>query len=119
MRKAYLSALKSEPNNLDAHRCLAGLHFKCNEFDPPSTPTRRRWPRTPTESILWYDVAMVHARKKDMAELAPLPRQGLEMDPENRDYMKKLGFTLAWMGQIDQDLDCTLLLLRGPGDGAL
>lgn len=112
-RKAYQGAIKTEPDNLKAHRCLGGLHLKCNEFDRAIDTYKKAMAKHPKESILWYDMSTVYARKKDFPECARCLGKALEMDPENRDYMKKLGFTLAWMGQMEQGL-AYLTRAQGP-----
>src|SRR5207244_1685647 len=46
------------------------------------------------------------------ARAVPCFQKALDLDPENREYMKKLGFTLARLGQTEQSL---ALLTRAMG----
>ena len=70
----------------------------------PSTPTRK-----PSRGIRKFRSCGTArpgpSTPQGLSREHPLPDQGMELEPENRDYMKKLGFTLAWMGQIDQGLN--------------
>jgi tetratricopeptide (TPR) repeat protein len=103
-RKAYQQALKIDPNNLEAARCLAAVYLKANDYDRAFDIYKKAMAKHPKDASLWYDVGLAHHRRKDFPESVRCITKALEMDPENRDYMKKLGFTLAWMGQIDQGL---------------
>jgi tetratricopeptide (TPR) repeat protein len=103
-RRAYQNAIKIDPNQLQAHRCLGALYIKTNDFERAIDIYKKALAKYPNESILWYDIALAHQRHKDLPESLKCLNKALEMDPENRDYMKKLGFTLAWMGQVDQGL---------------
>jgi tetratricopeptide (TPR) repeat protein len=132
-RKAYQAALHQDPNNLDAYRRLARLYTKCGDYDrafktyqeamakdPKGTPwyDLGSWLASDKgashckDAPLWYDLGLCYQRRKDLPESVKCFNKALEIDPENREYMKKLGFTLAYMGQIDQGL---ALLTRAQG----
>ncbi len=111
-RKAYQGALKSDPNHLEAHRCLAGVYARGNDYERAFDIYKKALAKHPNNGGLWYDLGLCHLRRKDMTEAVRCLQKALELEPENRDYMKKLGFTLAYMGQIDQG---KALLTRAQG----
>lgn len=103
-RKAYQNALKVDPNSLDAHRCLGSLYVKTGDFERAMDTYKKALAKHPNESILWYDLALCHHRRKDFPESVRCLTKALEMDPENSSYLLKMGFTLAWMGNLEQGL---------------
>lgn len=109
-RHAYQKALKLDPNHFDAMRCLGRLYVKMKDTDRALEIYKKAMVKHAKESGLWYDLGLCHLRRKDFAESARAFGKALELDPENRDYQKMLGLTLAWVGQIDQALT---LLTRG------
>jgi tetratricopeptide (TPR) repeat protein len=111
-RRAFQKALEIDKNNLEAARCLAGVYVKSGAYDRAFEIYKKAIEKHPKDSSLWYELALAHQRRKDFPESVRCLTKALEMDPENRDYMKKLGFTLAWMGQIDQGFD---YLMRAQG----
>jgi tetratricopeptide (TPR) repeat protein len=105
-RQAYQHALQIDPNNLDAFRHLAKLYAKMNDFERANDVYRKAMTKYPKNAALWYDLGLCHNRRKDFADGVRCLNKALEFEPENRDYLKKLGFTLAWIGQVDQGLAC-------------
>ena len=103
-RKAYQKALEIDKNNLEAARCLAALYVKINDYERAFDIYKKELAKHPKDATLWYDVALAHQRRKELAESVRCLTKALELAPENRDYLKKLGFTLAWMGQTEQGL---------------
>ena len=103
-RQAYQHALKIDANNLDAYRHLGRLYVKMADCDRALETYKKALAKHPRDAQLWYDMGMCQQRRKDLAESVRCFNKALELDPENRDYHKKLGFTLAWMGQIDAGL---------------
>ena len=104
-RRAYQKALEIDKNNLEAARCLAGVYVKSGNYERAFDIYKKAIEKHPKDSGLWYELGLAHQRRKDFPESVRCFTKALEMDPENRDYMKKLGFTLAWMGQIDKGLN--------------
>lgn len=101
-RTAYQQALKLEPNNLEAAHSLIRLYTKTGDCERAQELCRKTMTQHPKDGALWYDLGSCHLRKREFQESARCFSKALELDPENREYMKKLGFTLAWMGQFDQ-----------------
>ena len=60
--------------------------------------------KNPKDGSLWFEFAQCYARRKDLVESERCLLHAIELDPQNRDYQKKLGFTLAWNGKVDQGL---------------
>lgn len=103
-RLAYQHAIKIDPNNVDAYRHLGRLYAKMGDCERAFETYKKAMAKHPKDATLWYEVGLCHHRRKDLAESVKCFNKALELDPENRIYHKKLGFTLAWMGQIDQGL---------------
>jgi tetratricopeptide (TPR) repeat protein len=117
-RKAYQHALKLEPTNLEASRRLGQLYAKIGDYERAQDIYKKVMAKHPKDATLWYDLAMCHKRRHDFNESARCLNKALELDPENREYQKKLGFTLAWMGQYDQGLTW-LTRAQGAGEAHL
>jgi tetratricopeptide (TPR) repeat protein len=111
-RQAYQAALKQDPNNLEAYRRLARLYTKVGDYERAFDIYKKAMAKHPKDAELWYDLGLCHHRRKELHESVRCFSKALEIEPENRDYMKKLGFTVAYMGQIDQGL---ALLTRAQG----
>lgn len=103
-RKAYQQALKIDPNNLEAARALAGVYVKTNDFARALDTYKKAMAKHPKDATLWYDLGLCNQRQRDFPESVRCFTKALELDPENREYLKKLGFTLAYTGQLDQGL---------------
>jgi tetratricopeptide (TPR) repeat protein len=103
-RKAYQKALEIDKNNLEATRCLARLYLKINDYERALDVYKKALAKNPKEAVLWYDLGNAHKRKHDFPESLRCFNKALEIDPENRDFIKAVGFMLAWMGQTDQGL---------------
>ena len=115
-RKAYAQALKIDPNNLDAMRHLGKLYAKLGDCDRAQELFKKAMVKHPKDAALWYDLGACHQRRRDFPESVRCFTKARELDPENRDYMKHLGITLAWTGQIGEGL---ALLTRAYGSASL
>jgi tetratricopeptide (TPR) repeat protein len=104
-RNAYQNALKLDPNNLEAQRCLGALYVKTSDFERATDVYKKALSKNPNEAVLWYEFGLCHLRRKDFAESVRCLTKALEIDPENSSYLVKMGFTLAWMNQLDKGLD--------------
>ncbi len=115
-RRAYQQAIKLDPNCLDAYRQLGRLYVKAGDTDRALETYKAALAKNAKKSGLWYDMGLCHTRRKDFVESTRCFSKALELEPENLDYMKKLGLTLAWIGQIDRSLT---YLTRGHQSSAL
>lgn len=103
-RRAYQEALKAEPDNLEALRGLARVYTSMGEYDRANETYKKALAKYPRDVTLWYDLGMMHDRRKDWPEGARCFYKALEIDPENQRCLKAMGFTLARAGQLDQSL---------------
>jgi tetratricopeptide (TPR) repeat protein len=103
-RKAYQQALKIDPNNLEAQRCLGRLYGKIGDFERAQAVFKKALEKYPKDAALWYEAGVCQNRRKEFSEGIRCLSKAVELDPENREYLKKLGFTLAWTGQVDASL---------------
>lgn len=117
-RKAYQQALKIDPNNLEASRRLGQLYAKIGDYERAQAICKKALAKHPKNATLWCDLAVCHKRRHDFNESVRCLNKAVDLDPENRDYQKSLGFTLAWMGQIDQGL-AWLTRAQGAGEAHL
>jgi tetratricopeptide (TPR) repeat protein len=103
-RKAYQQALKLDPNNLEASKCLGRLYTKLSDFERAQEVYKKAMAKYPKNAEIWYDLGMCHNRRKDFNESVRCFSKALDLEPENRKYLKMLGYTLAWTGKVDQGL---------------
>jgi tetratricopeptide (TPR) repeat protein len=103
-RKAYQQAIKLDPTSLEGTRHLGRLYVKMGDTDRALETYKKAMPKHAKEGGLWYDMGLCHTRRKDFRESIRCFNKALELEPENRDYQKMLGLTLAWVGQLDQGL---------------
>ncbi len=115
-RKAYFQALSIDPDNLDAMRHLGKLYAKMGDINRAQEMIKQAMVKHPKDAHLWYDLATCHQRRRDFSESVRCLSKALELDPENRDFMKHLGITLAWTGQVNEGLT---MLTRAYGSASL
>lgn len=101
-RQLYQEAIKADGSILDAHRGLIRVYVDIGDFDRAQETVKKAMARFPKEAAFHYELAQMHNRKKEFPEAVKCLNVALEMDPENRQYITTLGFTLARSGQIDQ-----------------
>jgi tetratricopeptide (TPR) repeat protein len=103
-RLAYVHATKLDPKCVEAWRHLARLYAKIGDFDRAQETYKKLLTSNPKDAVLWYELGLVHKRKKDFPESIRCYRKALDLEPESGDYIKALGFTLVWVGELDQGL---------------
>ncbi len=103
-RRAYQQAIKLDPKSFEGYRHLGRLYVKMDDTDRALETYKKAMATNAKDGDLWYDLALCRRARKDFAESARCFNKALELDPENRDYLKMLGLTLAWVGQLDQGL---------------
>src|ERR1043165_5752936 len=112
-RQAYLFALKLEPNNLEAQRCLGKLYAKLGDYDRAFDVLKKAIDKNPKDANLWFDMGTCYHFRKDFTESIRCFTKAVEIDPYNRDSMKMLGLSLAWIGQVDKGISY-LTRAQGP-----
>lgn len=103
-REMYQDALKIDANCREAQQGLVRVYMKMDDYEHAFDLLRKAIAKNPKDATLWMDMGMAHNRKKEWNEACRCFQKALDIDPENRQYMQTLGFTLARAGQIDQSL---------------
>ena len=103
-RQAYQRAIEIDPNCLDAYKHLGRLYTKIGDFERALDVYRKVLNKHPKEASVWYDLGVCQHRRKDFVESARCFQRAVDIDPERPEYLKKLGLTLAWLGQTEQAL---------------
>ena len=108
----YQQAVKLDPTSIEAHRGLGRIYVDLADYERAQETFKKAQARFPKESIFWFEMGQMHNRKKDFAQAAKCLQKALDMEPENRQYLTTLGFTLARAGQSEQSV---ALLTRSMG----
>lgn len=103
-RRSYLDACTADANHIEAWRGLARVYVAMGDYERGFETYRKATAKHPANLPLWQDWGMAHNRRKDFAEAAKCFQKALEIDPENREVQRTLGYTLARAGQIEQSL---------------
>jgi len=103
-RKAYQQALDIDSHSVPAAQGLARVYAQLGDQERAVSTYRQAIQKNPKEAALWYDLAMCHARKKEWVPAVENLRTAVKLAPDNRDYAKSLGFTLARAGRYDESV---------------
>lgn len=103
-RRAYQEALKADPNYLPAHKSLAHLYIALNDQDRAVATLESALKLAPNEANLWFELGMTHARGKQWGLALEHLSRAVELDPENRQFVKVQGFALARAGRYEESL---------------
>jgi tetratricopeptide (TPR) repeat protein len=103
-RQYYQQALKLDAKCRDATQGLARVYSRMDDYAHALDVYQKALDKDSKDHGLWFDLGMCYSRKKQFAQAVPCFRKALDLAPENRQYMKTLGFTLAYAGQTDQGL---------------
>jgi Tfp pilus assembly protein PilF len=114
-RRSYQEVLKTEPDHIEACRGLARVYAGMGDYERAQETYQKALAKHPRDMNLWYEMGMMHGRRKDWPAGATCFRKALEIDPENQRCLKALGFTLARSGQFDQSVT---YLTRAMGSSA-
>ena len=104
-RKRYQKALQQEPKNKPALLGMARYYAQLNERQQSVEWYKKYLTYYPTDANTAHEVAIAHARWKDWRGAVDWCRFTLQIDPENRDVKKTLGFCEAWLGDWDAALN--------------
>jgi tetratricopeptide (TPR) repeat protein len=100
-RKGYQKALQQEPKSKAAIRGMAGFYARIGERDKALEMYKKYLTLYPEVAVA-QEVAIAHARWKDMDGAVKWCEYALKIDPENREAKKTLGFCLARAGKWDE-----------------
>lgn len=114
-RRGYQEILKAEPDHIEACRGLARVYTRMGDHERALETYTKAIAKHPRNVTLWYERGMMLDRCKDWAAGAQCFRKGLEVDPENQQCLKALGFTLARAGQLTESVT---YLTRAMGSAA-
>jgi tetratricopeptide (TPR) repeat protein len=105
-RAAYQKALQIDPESREAHAALAQLHASQGDHNRAMELYRKLIDKHPKDGAVWYEVGMYHNRKKDWNQALISLHKAIELEPDNQEYIKKYGFTLARAGRPDDAVVC-------------
>jgi Tfp pilus assembly protein PilF len=114
-RQGYQEVLKAEPDHVDASRGLARIYVILGDHERAHEVYGKALAKHPRNVTLWYEQGMMHDRQKNWAAGAECFRKALEVDPENQQCLKAMGFTLARAGQLAESIP---YLTRAMGSAA-
>ncbi len=103
-RLFYQEALRVDPDYQEAIAGLARVYTRLGEFNRAIDLYTKALAKHPGDAKLWFGVGMCHNCNKDFQQGARCLAKALELDPENRQYMQNLGFTLGRAGEWDESL---------------
>ncbi len=112
-RKAYQQALSIDANCQSAMLGLARTYDLMKDHEHALATYQRAIQAFPRSANVRDEAAWSHARAREWDAAIQCWQVALQLDPENRDYMRRLGNTLARVGRFDESYD---VLRRADGD---
>jgi tetratricopeptide (TPR) repeat protein len=103
-RVAYQQAIRLDPKLISAYQGLAHLYIKMDDYDHAMATYQKALQISPSSHLLWYEMGMCSCRKKDFLRGAEALTRAVQLDPENRQYVDNLGYTLAHLGRYEESL---------------
>ena len=100
-RKGYQKALQQEPKSKAALRGMAGFYARTGDREK-AVEMYKKYLTLYLEVDVAHEVAVAHARWKDMDGAVKWCDYALKIDPENRAVKKTMGFCLARAGKWDE-----------------
>jgi tetratricopeptide (TPR) repeat protein len=100
-RKGYQKALQQEPKSKAALRGMAGFYARTGDREK-AVEMYKKYLTLHLEVDVAHEVAVAHARWKDMDGAVKWCDYALKIDPENRAVKKTMGFCLARAGKWDE-----------------
>lgn len=111
-RKTYMQALQIYPNDLAIHRGLASLYADTNNHAAAVEAYRKVTAADPKNHDLWREVADYFARQKDWRASAEAMSIAMQLDRQNIQYKKRMGFILAMGGKVEEGYDYLTEVLK-------
>ena len=103
-RKAYEQALKADPHYMPAYLRLANLYASMNDHAHAEATYRQAAQAFPKEARVFFEMGKCYGAQKKWDESIPALTRAAELEPENRQYVKTLGWTQARAGRFDDSL---------------
>jgi tetratricopeptide (TPR) repeat protein len=101
-RQSYLKATQVDPKFAPAYVALAKSYFATGERDKCLAEFKKALAIAPNDASIWFEQGEVHARAKDWTGAIESMTRAVKLDPENKQYAKFLGLTLARSGRYDE-----------------
>ena len=101
-RQSYQMAIEQDPKHAQAYMALAGSYLKTGERDKAQATFTKALAMNPKEAGLWFEQGTIYARAKDWPAAVDSLRQATKLDPENKQFQKTLGMSLARCGHYDE-----------------
>lgn len=123
-RKAYRRALELDPSNVTAAVGLARVYGWLGDHKRATETFEEAKKRHPQDALLWFELGMYHARRKQFDPAIDCLSRAVELEPDNkvdskrRLYEKTLGFCLARAGRVDESVG-VLSAVYGKGKALL
>jgi tetratricopeptide (TPR) repeat protein len=114
-RKDYQEVLKLEPRHLRAHQGLMHTYLRMGDHERAQKTIDDALVLSPRDPNLLFDKAICHSCRKQWKEAENSLWSALQIDPENPNFKKQLGFTLACEGQFDRSLEVLSQAYTVPG----
>ena len=101
-RKAYQQALSIEPDNLQALVGLARLYSSMEDYQHAQETYEQAGKKHPKEAGIWFELGMLHARKKEWDIALEDLALAVKLEPENRQFINTYGFALCRNGKFEE-----------------
>lgn len=103
-RRIYQQAIDLDPQHLPAYFHLARLYDSLNDHTRAVQTYEAAIHKFPKEASLWFELGKCQARRQEWDACVTNMRQAVQLDPQNRHYIKTLGFCLACTGRTDESV---------------
>jgi tetratricopeptide (TPR) repeat protein len=101
-RKAYQQALKIDSKCVPAHLSLARLYDKTGDHTRAVASYHKVLDLKPKDAVVWHELGMSHARAKEWDKAVEGLTTAADLDKENKQFARSLGFCLARAGQHEK-----------------
>ncbi|WP_029630026.1 tetratricopeptide repeat protein [Zavarzinella formosa] len=101
-RQFYNEVLARDPKNLDALLGLGKMYQVTGEYEKLAETEKRIRDVHPNNAKAWAWIAVRQAQSKEWDNSADSFHKAVKLDPDNREYRIKLGFTLARGGRYEE-----------------
>ena len=101
-RRHYQTALKGDPGHKGALLGLAKLYARCGDKERMAAAFQAALKHSPKDHDLAHKMAAAQVQVEDYAGAAQSCAYALSLDPENRTYLRTLGYCQAKTGQWQQ-----------------
>ncbi len=111
-RGDFQTILSREPKHREALLGLARCYNKLRDFDRANDTYAKGLALYPKDADFWFEKGMMLKDRRMFAEAAQSMDEAHKLQPENRDVMRCLGYTLGLAGRMEE---CYKMLERSVG----